>query len=400
MYGVQGSAAELPKLGYRPALDGIRAVAILAVFAYHSGTPLRGAFIGVDIFFVLSGFLITTLLLQERYGTGSIAFRDFYGRRAARLLPALFLTILGVGLIYALDPEMHLHTPLGFGGVALSVIFYSSNWFIAFAGDKIPNTLEPTWSLAIEEQFYLLWPPLLAVCLWRGWPPRRLLILTAGLAAGSAILRGILFSVHRGGNLYFRSDTRADGLLLGCALAAAYSSPAGRQLTRRFLAPLPLGFIAAAGLLLFAIGSNPGDPSAYHGGLFVVVICAAALVGHVVNAQQSLLTRALALPVLVWIGARSYGMYLFQIPIFDTIGASPIGNWPGRVVVPLQIGITMLAAAASYKWIESPFLRRHRLRGAPPHVQRVDTETQPPRQLSPARKRVVVVAEPSGSDEG
>ena len=109
-------AVELPRLGYRPALDWVRAGAILAVFAYHSGTPLRGAFIGVDIFFVLSGFLITTLLLQEWQAKGSIALGDFYRRRAARLLPALFVTVAGVGVIYAVDPEVHLRTHLGFAG--------------------------------------------------------------------------------------------------------------------------------------------------------------------------------------------------------------------------------------------------------------------------------------------
>src|SRR5512133_4026361 len=128
---VGGEGAEaLSRLGYRPALDGVRAMAILAVLGYHSGTSLKGGFIGVDIFFVLSGFLITTLLFQEWSHSHAIALGNFYGRRARRLLPALFLTVAAVGLIYAIDPSLNHGT--SFGRAGLVVIFYAGNWVAAF----------------------------------------------------------------------------------------------------------------------------------------------------------------------------------------------------------------------------------------------------------------------------
>jgi peptidoglycan/LPS O-acetylase OafA/YrhL len=364
-------------------LDGIRAVAILAVFAFHSGTRLHGAFIGVDIFFVLSGFLITTLLLQEWRDTGAIAMGDFYRRRAARLLPALFVTVAAVSVIYAVDRQLDLQTDLGFVGSVLAVIFYSSNWFTAMNFNAVPALFNHTWSLAIEEQFYLVWPPLLLLCLWRRWPPRRLLVLAVTLAGASAILRFILWNAHRGGNTYFRSDTRADGLLLGCALAIVFGTHRGRSLLTRYLGR-PLALAAGATLLVFAIQAAPRDPLVYKGGLFGVVVCSAAVIAHVVCADRSWLTRLLAVRPLVWVGARSYGMYLFHIPVFAVIGASWLGDQPSRFVVPLQIAVTMLLAAASYRWIESYFMRRRRLRGAPPHVQRAPAE----RGIEPSSPRL------------
>jgi peptidoglycan/LPS O-acetylase OafA/YrhL len=130
----------------------------------------------------------------------------------------------------------------------------------------------------------------------------------------------------------------------------------------------------AAALLIFAVKFTPGDRFVYNAGLAGVNVCSAVLVGHVVCSERSLLTKLLSVRPVVWIGARSYGMYLFHIPIFAVIGASWLGDQPGRFTIPLQIALTMLAAAASYRWIESYFLRRNRLRGAPPHVQRAPTE--------------------------
>jgi peptidoglycan/LPS O-acetylase OafA/YrhL len=350
-------------------------MAILAVFAYHSGTFLRGSFIGVDIFFVLSGFLITTLLLQEWVGTGSIAIGDFYRRRAARLLPALFVTIAGVGVIYVVYPRLELHVDLEFAAAVLAVMFYASNWFLAVGNHVLSlGLLDHTWSLALEEQFYLIWPPLLLLCLRRSCSLRRLLFLAAALACASAILRVVLWNTHRGGNIYFRSDTRADGLLLGCALAAAYSMSQGRELIRRYLGRWEVGFAAAVALLVFAVKFTPGDRFVYNAGLAGVNVCSAVVVAHVVCSERSLLTKLLSVRPVVWIGARSYGMYLFHIPIFAVIGASWLGDQQGRFRIPIQIALTMLAAAASYRWIESYFLRRNRLRGAPPHVQRAPTE--------------------------
>ena len=171
------------------------------------------------------------------------------------------------------------------------MIFYSSNWLVALGHNAIPGMLNHTWSLAIEEQFYLLWPPLLYFCLSRRWSTWRLLILTVGLACSSAILRTILWNIHKGGNIYFRSDTRADGLLLGCGLATVYASAYGRDLLRRFLGLWPVGLASVTALIFFVIESNPGDPRVYNGGLFAVVICSAVIIAHVVCSERSWLTN-------------------------------------------------------------------------------------------------------------
>jgi peptidoglycan/LPS O-acetylase OafA/YrhL len=372
---VGGAVRDRPRsLGYRPPLDGIRAVAILAVLGFHSGTRLVGGFIGVDIFFALSGFLITTLLLQEWSRTHTIRLGDFYRRRARRLLPALFLTITGVGLIYAIEPS--LNHGLTFPAAAGAVIFYIGNWVIAFYELEALGLLDHTWSLAIEEQFYILWPPLLLLCLRRNWQPRRLLMLTLILACASAALRALLWAEHIGSHVYFRSDTRADGLLLGCALAVVYSTEAGRRLLQRCVGSWVAPVIAAVVLLGFGLTVGVSDRFVFVGGLSLVAVCSVVLIAHVVMAERSWVTRTLGFSTLAWIGARSYGMYLFHIPIFRVCGRVLSGQ-PGRVVVPTEIALTMLAAAASYRWVESYFLRRSRHPvGAPPHVQRFSEEGQ------------------------
>jgi peptidoglycan/LPS O-acetylase OafA/YrhL len=362
-------------------------MAILAVLGYHSGSSLKGGFIGVDIFFVLSGFLITTLLFQEWSRTQAIALRNFYGRRARRLLPALFLTVAGVGLIYAIDPS--LNGGISFGRAAFVVIFYAGNWVAAFANNPVQvlGLLDHTWSLAIEEQFYILWPLLLLICLRRRWQPQGVLALAVSLACASALLRWLLWQQGSTSHVYFRSDTHADGLLLGCALAAVYASLRGRALILRYLGKWPVALGASVALLVVAFTYGPNDRFVYVGGLSAVAVCSAVIIGHVVCAQGSWLTRALALSPLVWVGSRSYGMYLFHIPIFTVIAASRLGDESARLVIPLEIALTMLLAAASYRWVESYFLQRNRLQGAPPHVQRapIDRGAAPEPRRSEAR---------------
>ena len=159
--GGSEQAWDIPSFGYVPALDGVRAFAVLAVVALHGGTHLNGGFIGVDVFFVLSGFLITTLLLQEWRARGDFRLRAFYVRRARRLLPALALTLVGVTVLVAAF-AWYYDGGVRYGFAVLSVIFYAGNWVAAFTVHQgALGPLTHTWSLAIEEQFYLLWPLLL-----------------------------------------------------------------------------------------------------------------------------------------------------------------------------------------------------------------------------------------------
>ncbi|MGD0765697.1 MAG: acyltransferase, partial [Dehalococcoidia bacterium] len=214
------------RFSYRPGLDGIRALAVAAVLAYHADFPwARGGFLGVDAFFVLSGYLITTILLTEWNARGGIGLLAFWTRRARRLLPALYLMLIGVA-IYA----VFMASPLELDkirGDALATIAYVANWRPIFTGASyfdrfsIPSPLNHTWSLAIEEQYYLIWPLLLLFLLRvRRLTPNALLAVTLAMAAASAILMGALFQPgHDPSLVYYGTDTRAQSLLVGAALA-------------------------------------------------------------------------------------------------------------------------------------------------------------------------------------
>jgi len=371
------------RLGYRPALDGIRAASIAAVLLYHGGF-LSGGWLGVDIFFTLSGFLITSLLLQEWARAGRIMLRDFYGRRARRLLPALFLAIALVGVEYVADPS--LDTGLPYPVAAFSVIFYSGNWLEALLHrTDVLGLLDHTWSLAIEEQFYLVWPLALFFCLRRHLAARSLFVLALSLAVTSAVLRAALWHLGVSG-VYYRTDARADGLLIGCAAAALWSTARARELMHRWTG-LPVAIFGVAVVAVAALRLGTNSPSTYDGALFLVVLAAAVVILHTLAHDGSVLTRGLKTRPAVWIGARSYGIYLYHIPIFKAVDVTAIKNvargWPA---VATETALTVAVAAASYRWAEAPFLQRRRLRGAPPHVQRARTGVPgPPSPLNAPR---------------
>ena len=207
------------RFGYRPALDGLRGLAVLAVISFHAWHGLvPGGWLGVDVFFVLSGFLITWLLVQERLRTGGLALTRFYARRALRLLPALAVALpMAVLVAWMFDPA-RLGATLS---EALSSLFYVSNWTAAARADNGLTTglLTPTWSLSIEEQFYLVWPFLLAALLWAGGR-RAALYATLVVAGAIAIHRTTVTTL---GHVSLGTDTRADALLIGSALALAWS---------------------------------------------------------------------------------------------------------------------------------------------------------------------------------
>src|SRR5690242_13711592 len=230
--------SDRPLYSYRPALDGLRGLAVTAVVLFHGGVAaLSGGFLGVDSFFVLSGFLITSLLLAEHDRDGRIRLVAFWGRRARRLLPALLLMIAAVTVAgrWLLDPD----DQRLLRGDALAALGYVANWRMIYRGadyftqTAAPSILQHTWSLGIEEQFYLVWPLLFVVV------RRKMGLLLAGVAA-SALAAALLYRPDDVNRAYFGTDTRAQALLMGCALAVAVP-----KLTLRFVtAPL-----AVAGVL-------------------------------------------------------------------------------------------------------------------------------------------------------
>jgi peptidoglycan/LPS O-acetylase OafA/YrhL len=316
--------------GYRPALDGIRAVAVLLVIVHHVGVrgfALGGA-IGVTVFFALSGFLITTLLTEERAATGRIAIRGFYRRRAVRLLPALIVFLVAMLTVRATSP-----------GDALAALAYYANWVAAGGGDL--TKLSHTWSLAVEEQFYMVWPVVFAVL---GRRRRALLALALAGAAASMVVRLILWD-PRAIRVYFGSDTRADALLLGCAAAL---------LLGRFIVS-ERAVVLAAALLGALMLTNEG--MLFRWGFGPAALASCVVVAGV--AQRRVGTCGiLESTALVHIGRLSYGLYLWHYPLARSL-SSRVASAPLRLVVVL--GLTYLLAATSARLVERP-LQRFRTR--------------------------------------
>ena len=363
----QGSA-----LAYRPGLDGIRAVAVAAVVLFHgrvAGVP--GGFLGVDLFFVLSGFLITSLLLEEHARTGGIDLVRFWLGRARRLLPAALLVIavslVAVALLSSADlPSLR--------GDALASALYVNNWhqLLAersyFAAFGRPSLLQHFWSLAVEEQFYLLWPLLLLVALRWLRPARAALLALAGALASGLLMALLHDPADDPTRVYYGTDTRATPLLIGVALAFAW--PAMRPGVRevRGGARLDLDAIGLAGLALVLWGVldwGERDPFVYPGGLALAAVGAALLIASAAH-PSSRVGRALGWAPLVWIGARSYGIYLWHWPVMAMTRPRLDVDLSLWLLVPLQVVATLALAALSYRFVEMPIRRgalQTRLRG-------------------------------------
>jgi peptidoglycan/LPS O-acetylase OafA/YrhL/lysophospholipase L1-like esterase len=344
---------------YEPTLDGIRALAVLAVMGYHARVEaLRGGFIGVDVFFVLSGYLITALLVAEHARTGRIAVRAFYARRARRLLPALLLLLLGVAAY-----SSFVASPGDRGAIradALASLFYVQNWHLIWSGSSYfaayaaPSPLRHLWSLAIEEQFYLVWPLtlllLLRVVKARTW----LLVGVMGAAAvaSAALMARIYHPAFDPSRVYYGTDTRAFELLIG-ALLAVVLRRVGSAITRagEWLEVAGLG----AGAVLVAVAVRTSDTSGwpYRGGFLMIALCTAVVVASVVHADTGLLRRLLSWSPLRATGRISYGLYLWHWPVFLWLDPDHTG-WHGTGLLAIRFAATFTIAVISYAVVERP----------------------------------------------
>jgi peptidoglycan/LPS O-acetylase OafA/YrhL len=350
---------------YQPALDGVRAVAVLAVIAYHFGGDLTGGFLGVDVFFVLSGFLITSLLIAEWKGSGRINLPGFWTRRARRLLPALLIVLVAV-VVWAALAAQSARLP-GIRGDSLWTLFYGVNWHFIASGQSYfeqflgASPLRHAWSLAIEEQFYLVWPLVTFACLWLG--KGRLRVLTgacvAGIAASSLAMAALYDPIDRS-RAYYGTDTRAHGLLIGALLAIVLTTwvPKGRVVSGA-LQVAGIGGAVAVGAAMIVVTDM--TVFTYKGGLVLFELAVAAVIAAVVQPFGTPLRAVLSLPPMRWIGQVSYGVYLWHWPVLIALDEERTGldGWPLTFV---RLAFTFGAAAASYYLFEQP-IRRGDLRG-------------------------------------
>ena len=347
-------------------LDGLRAIAVGAVLVYHL-TPgvLRGGFLGVDLFFVISGFLITSLLLRERGETGRISLVTFWRRRARRLLPALGLLLLATcsaAWLIGGDVLVELSRQV------LGALTFSSNW-LDVTGDRSyfdttsPELFRNLWSLAVEEQFYLAWP--LAVLALALLPGRVWRLTVVGLLAAASVTAMAVLYVPGGDatRVYYGTDTHSFGLTIGALVALAAHEWVPQRSAWSRAAPRFAPAVAAIGLT--GIGAamvflSEDAALGYRGGLALVSVLAALTIGAAI-VPHSPVGRMLDATPLRWVGERSYGLYLWHWPVFILV-LSALPTWPrsggsGWALGGIALAITVAAAWFSYRFVEQPVRR-------------------------------------------
>jgi peptidoglycan/LPS O-acetylase OafA/YrhL len=354
-----------------PGIDGLRAVAVAAVFLYHANISwMPGGFLGVDVFFVISGYLITSLLIAEFEDRGRIALGRFWAGRARRLLPALF-ALLAVCL--AIGATVQRGKLVGLRGDALASIFYVANWRFIFDHESYfaqfgrPSLLRHLWSLAVEEQFYLLWPPLFLI----GMRLLRRVALASLVALGAIGSSALMWALYRPGadtsRIFYGTDTRAAPLLVGVLLAFVWKPSAmpawDSARARRRLDAASL--VALAAVIYAFVTVHDYDQSIYRGGFLVLALSAGLLLATIAHPAGTL-GRALAHPVPRWLGERSYGIYLWHWPVLVFSRPGVDVHLPRGVLIPAQAAATVALAAVSYRYIERPIrtgaLQRLRVR--------------------------------------
>jgi peptidoglycan/LPS O-acetylase OafA/YrhL len=369
-----------------PALDGVRALAILGVIAYHLGLGwASGGYLGVDLFFVLSGFLITSLLLEEKSTRGRIALGAFWGRRARRLLPALFLVLVAVSVYAVINGRFSSPTSggaaidlSGLRGDAVATLLYVANWHAIFSHQSYftqfstPSPLTHTWSLAIEEQFYLLWPLLIVALVTWSTKHWRRIGLGACVAGAGASMLGMAILYHPGvdpSRIYYGTDTRAFDLLVGAAVAfLAASRPQPGPRARKALHGAAPVAVVVLGVFWATAGTSAGlpRPVMFEGAFLACAALAGLVIADVRQFDQGPVAKVLSIAPLRWVGTISYGLYLWHWPVIVYLDHSRSGLGGAGLDVA-RVGLTFLLATASYYLVERP-VRRASFAGLRPRL--------------------------------
>ena len=366
-----GTAGLPTKFGYKPTLDGLRAVAVGAVIVFHfGGGELPGGFLGVDTFFVLSGYLITSLILVEWGRTARINLPAFWARRARRLLPALFVVLIAIGIWAMLAVSSDQLSTIRSDG--LWTLFYAANWHFISSGQSyfaLVSTASPlrhAWSLAIEEQFYLVWPLLTFACLRLGrGRTRPLTVLCLVGTAASVTAMGLLYTSADPNRAYYGTDTRAQALLIGALVAIYLANRAKRPspASQNWSYAVQLVGLVGAGVCvyLFAVASDSASWM-YPWGFVLFELSAASVILAMTQPVRTPLHALLSLQPIRWVGQISYGLYLWHWPVSIALspGTTRLSGWN---LVGLRVGVTFAAATLSYYLIELPIRHRTFLKG-------------------------------------
>ena len=342
--------------GFRPDIEGLRAVAVIAVIAFHLRVPfISGGFVGVDVFFVLSGFLITRLILGELARSGTLSLRNFWGRRARRLLPASTLTVV-VTVLFAqrMLPPLSMQT-LGTDAIAAGTFTTNfvfahrlGDYFGAQLGSTSPSPLLHYWSLAVEEQFYLCWPPLLVLLTRRPQQYRRLVLATIGVLAAASFIVALWWTARRPSWAFFLLPARMGELLAGAALAVVGTAAASIPANWR----AGLGWCGVVGVVGACVGFDESVPWPGAAVLLPVIATMALIVAGTANALSWAPATGLAVAPLQWVGRHSYALYLWHWPALVLAEAEwgPL-NWPQRFAA---VGVAVGASALSVRLVEDP----------------------------------------------
>jgi peptidoglycan/LPS O-acetylase OafA/YrhL len=349
-----------------PALHGLRGVAVMAILLFHS-SHLDGGYLSVDLLFVLSGYLITALLLAEHDRAGAIHLGAFWARRARRMVPALLLMLAGtmaaVTVIFGVDAARTT------GPEAIASLLGVSNWYTIANASPFPAIFQHTWTLSIEAQFYLLWPLIVVIVLRRSptaaspigsgpigsGPARALLgVSIGGALAGTALMAVTFTGSDSLARVYFGTDTRAAPILVGAALACAarLHGPVAGDAARRAL-EIGAWFCLGATILAWMHVTRPTAELYHRGGYLLVAVAGAVMVAAAGHPGAGLFSRALSVRPLVWLGLLSYAIYLWHWPIFWVFNAERLHlqEWP---LLGAQLVITVAVATATYIAVERP----------------------------------------------